>query len=215
MDMHQIHRRKQRILGKNLVVRRIAEVMPLDDVAPIQAAPRLLPVHIRHPVAIKIIGQPELIQIDGFIPHGQIRALRPVLRHKAVIINHQLRARPLRCGHRVRQHRRLNRVVRIDKRDILAPRDVQPRVSRRGKTAVRLVHLTDARVLRGVFRHDSRAVVLRAVIHQNQLKILEGLRKDAVKAPRQIRLHLIDRYDHTDAAHSFSSTPARYRAIIP
>ena len=161
------------------------------------------------------MGQSELIQIDGFIPHGQIRALRPILRHEAIIINHQLRARPLRRGHRVRQHRRLNRVVRIDQRDILAPRDVQPRVSRRGKAAVRLVHLTDARVLRGVFRHDSRAVVLRAVIHQNQLKILESLRKDAVKAPRQIRLHLIDRHDHTDAAHSFSSTPARYRAIIP
>ena len=48
------------------------------------------------PVAIKIIRQAHLIDVKRLVFHRQTRILHAVLRHKAVIIDHQLSARPLR-----------------------------------------------------------------------------------------------------------------------
>ena len=210
--MQQVHRRKQRVLGKDFVIGRIAQAVFLDHAAAIELAPRLLSVTVRHPVLIEVVGQTKLVKVDHLAGERQIRCVRAIFIDQPIVEEHLLRARFIRRAHGVLQQRRLHRIVRIDERNVLSARYVKPRVSRGGQAAVLLVQQADTRVPRRVSVHDGRATVTCAVIHQNQLEIPEGLRQDAVKTRRQIGLHLIHRHNHAYPAHAF--LPAAQTAPI-
>ena len=211
--VHQVLRGKERVLRENLVVRRKAQAVFLDHAAAIELAPRLLTVPVRHPVPVKIIGEAEPVHIDRFAFKAQIRPLRLSVHNQRIVVEHLLRAGLVRRADGFLQPLRRDVIVRIDERDILAPRDLQPRVARGGQAAVLLVNLADAAVPLRIRLHDRRAAVLRAVVDQDQLEIIKRLREDAVQAPGQIRLHLIDRHDHAHAAHPNTLLTHRYTII--
>ena len=204
--MQQIHGGKQRILGEYLRIGRIPQTILLDDFAPVQLAPRLLPVLVGHPILIEIPVEPHIVQIDDLIVKVKIGPVYADFVLQTVIKEHLIRARALRRKDGIREQRGLDVVVRIHEGDVPAARNIKPGVARGGKAAVLLVDQPDARVPLRIRLHDGRAVVLRAVVDKNQLKVVVGLGKDAVKASGQIRFHLIDRYNHADHAHGATSS---------
>ena len=109
--------------------------------------------------------------------------------------------RLLRRLHSVGNHRRLNRIIRIDEYDVLSPCDIQSGVARRGQSAVFFMNKADARVPHGVFIHDFRTTVPRSVVYKDEFKIRKCLRQNAVQTFCQILLDLIDRNDYADPTH--------------
>ena len=89
-------------------------------------------------------------------------------------------------------HLRLDPVVGIHKADVFALGDVQPRVAGGADAPVLLVNHDNARIICGIFVADLAAAVRRSVVNQNQLKVSEGLCKNAVDALGQILLCLED-----------------------
>ena len=177
--VHQVLRGKERILREDLVVRRKAQAVFLNYAAPVELAPRLLPVPIRHPVPVEIVGEAEPIHVDRLAFKAQIRPLRLSVHNQRIVVEHLLRAGLVRRSDGFLQPLRRDVIVRIDERDILASRDLQPRVARGGQSAVLLVNLADAAVALRIRLHDRRTAVLRAVIDQDQLEIIKRLREDA------------------------------------
>ena len=79
-------------------------------------------------------------------------------------------------------------------------------VARRTCAAVRLVYRADAVGMpRGIVVADLAAAVGRAVVDQQQLKVLTGLRQDGVDALGQIFLDAVDRDDQAEFRHGVFS----------
>ena len=70
-----------------------------------------------------------------------------------------------------------------------------------GKAAVFLVNHVNPAIPPGVFLADVAAAVRAAIVHQHKVKIRKRLGKDAVHAPVQERLHLVDRDNYADCGH--------------
>ena len=78
---------------------------------------------------------------------------------------------------------------------------VNARIAGGGKAAVFLMNDMDSTVFPGVFLADVAAAVRAAIVHQHKVKIRKRLGKDAVHAPVQERLHLVDWDNYADRSH--------------
>src|SRR5581483_3022295 len=98
-------------------------------------------------------------------------------------------------------------VVRVDERDELALRDLDPRVSRRRRAAVLLPEIADL----GKGLRDLAAAVGRAVVDDDHLERLVLKGEDALERLAQERLRVVDRDD--DADERTGHRPATRSAI--
>ena len=102
----------------------------------------------------------------------------------------------------------MNPIITINKSQPLAVAvgegPVDAGVAGGGEAPVLLMDHVDAAVLCSVFITDGAAVVRAAVVHKDQLKVLEGLSQNAVHTAMQVRLHFIDRYNNTNQRHFFA-----------
>ena len=114
---------------------------------------------------------------------------------------------PRFLNHRVQpqQEIRMHPVVAVHEGQPLAAavglRPINARIPGGGKAAVFLMNDMDSTVFPGVFLADIAAAVRAAIVHQHKVKIRKRLGKDAVHAPVQERLHLIDRDNYADCGH--------------
>ena len=95
-------------------------------------------------------------------------------------------------------HGGFDEVIGVHKTHIIAPRVVQPHVGGRRRAAVGLVEHPDAGVGFGKFIAQLTAAVGAAVLHQQQLKIREGLRKDAGHRAGQVVFGVVHAGDDAD-----------------
>ena len=99
-------------------------------------------------------------------------------------------------------------VVAVQKNNVFALRCVQRSIARRAQTAVFLVQHAHAAVRLRIAVADLCAPVGRSVVHKQYVQIGISLRKDRIHAFFQIRLHIVDRYSHSDFLHdSFLLVP--------
>ena len=116
-------------------------------------------------------------------------------------------------------HFRRDIVVGIHKADPCAPCCVQPGVAGGRKPPVFLVDHPDAGILRGGGIAQRRAIIRRAVLHKDQLKVRKGLRQNGINTFWQIAFHIVHRHDDAEqwffAGHSvflpiiFNPSPRR------
>ena len=104
---------------------------------------------------------------------------------------------------------RVNPVVVVVEENPLAVRvvvdPVQAGVSRRADSGVLLMNDVHPGVFRSIAIADFPAIVRAAVVHQDELQVPEGLTQNALDAPGQILRHFVNRHNHTDLGHDFSS----------
>ena len=102
-------------------------------------------------------------------------------------------------------HLRMDPVVAVHKADPFPFGLSQSMIPGGGLALVLLVDHGNPAVLSGVFLADRRTPVRAAVVHQDDLKIREGLGKDAVHTLPQKSLRLVNRHNDTDLRHRFPS----------
>jgi hypothetical protein len=93
-------------------------------------------------------------------------------------------------------------VVCVEEGQQLAARLFNPAVARGARPGVRLADEADARV--AVFFDEARPFVRRAVVHDHDLEVAEGLRRGRIQGAPDVRLLVVERDDDGDAHRSLT-----------
>ena len=96
------------------------------------------------------------------------------------------------------KHRRLDEVIGVHNADVITAGIVQPGVAGVGRASVGLVEHTDAGILPGQRIADLGRAIVAAVIHQQQLKIGEGLGQNTFHRRAQVGPGVVDGGDYAD-----------------
>ena len=124
------------------------------------------------------------------LARGVVELVEVAHRHLGVLAQGRLKQRG--------EHARVHRVVGVHEADPLPARHVEPGVAGVGQPPVGLVDDPHAPVAGRELVADGGAAVGRAVVHQDDLEVLVGLREDGLHARPQVRLHLVYGHDHRD-----------------
>ena len=97
---------------------------------------------------------------------------------------------------------RCKAIVRIDEDKALAPSQLDSPVASSPRSAVELAHHTDAAISGGSRLQELERVVRRPIVHENDLKVREGLAENRVEALLEVGTGVIDGRDHRQLGHS-------------
>ena len=99
------------------------------------------------------------------------------------------------------QQFRLNEIITVNKTEIRSACQLHSRIAGITETAVLFMQDLNSGILLCIVIQDTRTFIGCAVIHQNQFKILPGLRQNGINTARQIGRDVIDRDNNRNLRH--------------
>ena len=190
-----------------------ADAQPLDALAQEELAPRRIElVGVKEPPG----GRTELRlrAVDGIVTALELAGMLvgiAIVRIDEEACHHELKAIGDGQGMQVVEHGGLSPVIRVKEHHIRATGTVERTVARRGGTGILLMEHghTDVALGDGV-EHLARAVG-GAIVHDQQLEVLERLMLDALDGATHVPIHVVGRHDDCDlgmfGAHLTSPNP--------
>ena len=178
-----------------------AQVVLLYDVAPVELVPQHAPVEVRrtlqHEVGV-------VLARDGAIEVDVALARHALADHAVEVRDDHVYAVVLHSADQQLGGVRGDPVVRVQELHVAAACLVKARVARVRDAGVLLVHHMYALVVIGVGVQDGGGGVGAAVVHQDELVVVELLAKDAVHAAAYALLCVVNRHYDADLGHTYS-----------